>query len=115
MTHLAQDELFPSSHTNDPCPVRCSVCDNAEPFDGWSECLRCGTAACIQEDPDYIYTARRLYAGSHWLGVLEAEWERQSSALLSAGLMLTVPVQGFSKETEAWLKSLGVKDEEVVS
>lgn len=113
-THLAQDELFPSSHTNER-RISCRNCGEAEPFDGQDDCLKCFTAYLLHEDPDAIYDLRRQYAGSYWLGQIDAEIERQSSALLSSGLMLTVPVQGFSKETEAWLKSLGVKDEEVVS
>jgi hypothetical protein len=110
-THLAQDELFPSQHTNEPREIRCDVCGEHEPFDGWDSCLRCGVAASLQEDPDYLYTARRLYAHKrHWMARLEAEWLRQSTALLSSGLMVTTPVQGFSAETLAWLKGLGVEE-----
>lgn len=62
--------------------MSCRNCNLAPPFKGWDECLPCGTAIALVEDPDYIELARRLYADDPVeLARLEAEWARQSSAL----------------------------------
>lgn len=114
MTYLANDELFPSEHTNEPREIRCRNCGEAAPFDGQDDCLKCFVAYLLQEEPDAIYDLRRQFAGSYWLGQVEAEWERQCSALVVSGLMITTPVQGFSKETEAWLAKLGTTEETTV-
>jgi hypothetical protein len=66
--------------------VSCINCREAEAFHGWDDCLKCGVAVALVEDPDYINLARRLYADQReWLKQLEAEWARQASALLAAG------------------------------
>jgi hypothetical protein len=64
--------------------VKCSNCGEAEPFHGWDDCLACGVAICLVEDPDYINWARKCYAAdSAWLAQLNREWARQSQALAS--------------------------------
>jgi hypothetical protein len=62
----------------------CRNCQNAAPFEGWDDCLACGVACALVEDPDYINFARRLYKDdSAWLAQLNREWARQSQALAS--------------------------------
>jgi hypothetical protein len=62
--------------------MNCRNCTNAECFSGWDECLACGVAIALVEDPDYINFARRLYKDdSQWLAKLNNEWKRQASAL----------------------------------
>jgi hypothetical protein len=60
----------------------CRNCHEAEQFHGWDECLACGVAECLVEQPEYLDFARRVFADqSEWLAQLETEWARQSSAL----------------------------------
>jgi hypothetical protein len=64
--------------------VKCANCGEAEPFHGWSDCLACGVAVALVEDPGYLEFARRLYKDdSAWLAQLNREWARQSQALAS--------------------------------
>jgi hypothetical protein len=64
--------------------VTCRNCTNAECFEGWDDCLACGVAIALVEDPGYLEFARRLYKDdSAWLAQLNREWARQSQALAS--------------------------------
>lgn len=62
----------------------CQTCGLEPPFSGWDDCLKCGTACALVEDPDYLAFCNRVYASdSKWLAALNAEWKRQSTALAS--------------------------------
>jgi hypothetical protein len=64
--------------------VKCANCGEAEPFHGWDDCLACGVAVALVEDPGYLAFANRLYKDdSAWLAQLNREWARQSQALAS--------------------------------
>ena len=64
----------------------CTNCQEAPCFAGWDNCLECGVAITLVEDPDYIAFARRTYAHERdWLAKLEAEWNRQASAFVPCG------------------------------
>lgn len=67
----------------------CPTCGLEPCFDGWDECLACGVATSINEDPSYIDFARRVFADDvQWLARLDREWERQQTArpLLASAL-----------------------------
>jgi hypothetical protein len=62
----------------------CRNCGENPPFHGWDECLECGVAGMLIEQPEYLAFARRVFADEpKWLVQLEAEWVRQASALPS--------------------------------
>jgi hypothetical protein len=63
----------------------CVNCGLAPSFDGWDECVACGTAALLVEDPGYIDFAREHFAGTESLRQLEREWDRQLSAIIECG------------------------------
>jgi hypothetical protein len=66
--------------------MSCRTCGLAPAFHGWSECLACGVAECLVEQPEYLDFARRVFADqTEWLAQLEAEWTRQASALAATG------------------------------
>lgn len=65
-----------------PHDYSCDTCGLAAPYKGWDSCLACGVASCLQEQPDYLAFARRVYVSEpEWLSGLEREWNRQLSAL----------------------------------
>lgn len=69
---------------NEREPV-CETCAMAAPFRGWDSCLRCGVAALLVEDRDYIRFANRVFRDDvKWLAELNAEWTRQEAALANA-------------------------------
>lgn len=71
--------------------ITCRTCSLAPCFAGWDDCLACGVASTLIEDPDYINFARKLYADdSAWLRELEAEWARQVGAFASAPINFRV-------------------------
>lgn len=68
--------------------VTCRNCGESPPFAGWDDCLQCGTACALIEDPGYLEMAKRTFAHEPaWLAKLEAEWNRQASAFVACGQM----------------------------
>ena len=64
----------------------CHTCQEAEPFAGWDDCLACGVATMLVEDPEYISFANRVFRDDvEWLRDLNAEWTRQAGALAVSG------------------------------
>lgn len=67
----------------------CTNCHEAPCFAGWNDCLACGVAVALVEQPDYLEFAKRTYAhSSEWLAKLEAEWNRQASAFVACGVQV---------------------------
>jgi hypothetical protein len=60
----------------------CRNCHEAPPFHGWDDCLECGVASALIEQPEYLEFAKRTFTDQpKWLAQLEAEWTRQAAAL----------------------------------
>ena len=65
--------------------ILCHTCRLESPYQGWDECLRCGIASSLAEDPDYIHWAEKTYADQpEWLAPVRREWDRQAIALANA-------------------------------
>jgi len=62
----------------------CTTCGLAPSFDGFDDCVACG-AAYLLTDPTQLALIRKLNAGTPWLAQLNAEIERQLSALIVCG------------------------------
>lgn len=66
--------------------LTCTNCHESPPFTGWDDCLACGVAVLLVEQPDYLAFARKTFAHkTAWLAQLEAEWARQAGATVACG------------------------------
>lgn len=62
-------------------PSCCESCALEPVLDGTDQCLKCVLAYVIHEDPTDLARLRAAYAGTRYEAAVEAEVERQMSAL----------------------------------